>query len=301
MHALQMRVQELELELRVLSGAPDASSSSSLSAETSAFALASTAVYPLSNPVASIPAAFPCAAFLFDMDGTLVESKEIWYFLGYGGLQHDVWAPTYGQSMQQNRSMFFPDHAQSVIDDFCEEHYVDYIEHLRVLPGAEVALRATLAAVGGDPTRMAICTNCPLAITRLIVERCPVLREFFDASRTVCTGTIVALDASSINAHPGQLSKLDLGASHLECVSRGEALEYVLSPKPSSDLIYAAAQVLGVPAAHCVFVGDSKFDLMASIAAGCFAIGIGDKAKGGHMHIDSIAQLTDKIEQRMQQ
>ncbi len=67
--------------------------------------------YPIATPVSSLPSAFftlPRSGVLWDLDGTLVESKEIWWHLlnqgskdlGYGGLVYAEWEPTYGQSME---------------------------------------------------------------------------------------------------------------------------------------------------------------------------------------------------------
>ena len=37
---------------------------------------------------------------------------------------------------------------------------------------------------------------------------------------------------------------------------------------------------------------------MSSTASGCFAVGIGDKAKGGHLHVRNIAELQGKLADR---
>jgi beta-phosphoglucomutase-like phosphatase (HAD superfamily) len=72
---------------------------------------------------------------------------------------------------------------------------------------------------------------------------------------------------------------------------------YELKPKPCGDIIHAACARLGLRAERCLFVGDSKYDLMSSTTAGCFAVGIGEKGRGGHFHVDTVAQLATKLEE----
>lgn len=296
-HALRTRIRELEHQLAAVGPAAAGSPTSS----SAAAALS----YPIATPVASIPSSHLHAA-LFDLDGTLVESKEIWYalltslseHLGYGPLPREKWEPTFGQSMQQNRDLFYPNHPQSVVDAWCETHYGSYVDsHLHVLPGARDALAAVAARVGRD--RMSICTNCPASITRQILLNCPMLNEFFSAQRTICAGSTVQLTAASIAADStGCLARLQLSEDEFTQLSEGCTVQYTLKPKPSSDIVYWACShgVLSALPSASMFVGDAKFDLMAAIPTGAFAVGIGEKGAGGHMHLQQIGELADKIQ-----
>jgi len=187
--------------------------------------------------------------------------------------------------MESNRDLFFPNHSQDVIDAYCEEHYGQFVEsHLRVLPGAAESLAAVRAALGGDVRRMALCTNCPLAITRQIIAHCPMLSEYFPESRLVCAGTSQLVDGPALSAEEGQLRALELSPAERDAAlggsvftTEGRGISYTLKAKPSADIIYAAAHRLGLRARDCLFVGDSKYDLMSALKAGCFALGIGQQ------------------------
>jgi len=187
--------------------------------------------------------------------------------------------------MESNRDLFFPNHTQDVIDAYCEEHYGQFVEsHLRVLPGAAESLAAVRAALGGDVRRMALCTNCPLAITRQIIAHCPMLSEYFPESRLVCAGTSQPVDGPALSAEEGQLRALELSPAERDAAlggsvftTEGRGISYTLKAKPSADIIYAAAHRLGLRARDCLFVGDSKYDLMSALKAGCFALGIGQQ------------------------
>jgi beta-phosphoglucomutase-like phosphatase (HAD superfamily) len=295
---MQRRILELEEALETQKGAVTSNGTSNGISSSSSSSWPHT--YPLSTPVSSLPASIrsnsSATAVLFDLDGTLVESKDIWYMLlnacshalGYGELDHDVWEPTYGQSMAQNRDLFFPRSTQKEIDDFCDDHYGDYVSHLKILPGAIDALRATRDFLGGTD-RMTICTNCPLLITQLIVSSVPALAEFFTPDRIICAGTTVEVDRSAQQ----DVSHYHLTPKELAAVQSGQSIEYTLQAKPCIDIIVRACDLIRVDAKTAIFVGDSKFDLMASMSAECFAIGIGEKGRGGNMFIDNIAQLAN--------
>jgi len=264
--------------------------------------------YPIATPLAALPADFFKASVrggvLWDLDGTLVESKEIWQHLlndcskalGYGELPYEVWEPTFGQSMATNRDMFFPRHSQDAVDQYCYDNYGRYVaQYLHVLPGAEAALEAAQAAVGGDAGRMAICTNCPLPITKQIVLNCPILARFFTPERTICVGNPLTLRPDEVSAS-AELQRLHLSSAETARLQRGAAIEeYELKAKPCGDLIHAAAARLGLRAEHCLFVGDSKYDMMAATTAGCVAVGIGPKGQGGHFHVADVGELAERL------
>ena len=81
---------------------------------------------------------------LFDLDGTLVESAEIWYRLingasrqfGYDAVSYDEWKATFGQSMERNVEMWMSGLDQAHFNRYCDEHYADHLEHLHILDGS---------------------------------------------------------------------------------------------------------------------------------------------------------------------
>ena len=52
---------------------------------------------------------------------------------------------------------------------------------------------------------------------------------------------------------------------------------YSLQPKPAIDILLQGAHQLRVAATDCVFVGDSKYDMVSGRAAGCATVGVGIK------------------------
>jgi beta-phosphoglucomutase-like phosphatase (HAD superfamily) len=272
----------------------------------SGIATASAAIgvaYPLRHPTSVIPQSFftsTSSGVLFDLDGTLIESKQIWCDLlnsasisfGYGPIDYDVWEPTYGQSQASNREIFFPRHTQAEVDEYCNEHYIEFISALHVLPGAIATLHAVRSALGTHS--MAICTNCPRPITKIIIAAVPELLEFFSDDRIICSGDHVQLDRATIEPH-SELSRL----SQLPASAAG-SFEYKLIAKPDTDIIHFGCHQIGRRAEDCLFIGDSKYDIMSALAAGCFAIGIGEKGRGGHMWVEDVLQLGENVKKQMQ-
>lgn len=85
-------------------------------------------------------------AVLFDLDGTLVETKRIWFELinqtsiryNYGELTYEDWEPTFGQSMEKNVEMFFPQSNIETITAYVESQYAKFIDKLEVGVGVGV-------------------------------------------------------------------------------------------------------------------------------------------------------------------
>ena len=76
------------------------------------------------------------------------------------------------------------------------------------------------------------------------------------------------------------------GSDHLEALGRSAGLDLthltdelvtaddIEESKPAPDLVVAAVQKLGLPAAGCVMVGDTPWDARAAVAAGVACIGV---------------------------
>jgi phosphoglycolate phosphatase len=190
---------------------------------------------------------------LFDMDGTLLESKEIWYDLlraacvkfGYPELTYEDWASTYGQSMAMNVVRFMPGLDQALLDQYCYDSYAEHLEKMFILEGAEDSLELANVLTGN---RTCLVTNCPWPITKLLLEapKSQRIRELLTSEdgslRVVCADDMVD------------------GAK--------------LASKPDPAMLHLAAQRVGLQARDCIMVGDSKFDVLAAENAGCAAVGI---------------------------
>eukprot|EP00742_Colponemidia_sp_Colp-10_P011356 GILJ01012603.1.p1 GENE.GILJ01012603.1~~GILJ01012603.1.p1 ORF type:complete len:279 (+),score=29.46 GILJ01012603.1:47-838(+) len=205
-------------------------------------------------------------AVLFDLDGTLVESKEIWYeLLGAARIRYnreripyDAWESTFGQSMEKNHELFFEHITLQELSAFCDDNYAEYIHMLSVLEGASETLSSLHQAYGGN----VVCvTNCPRKITEMILEKSGFNKIF---PHVVCAADIVS--------HPemhGDIRRL--------------------LPKPHPDTIVHACRLLGVNPTDCVFVGDTSNDILAAQAAGCYSVGV--RVQGGDKVIESIGEL----------
>jgi beta-phosphoglucomutase-like phosphatase (HAD superfamily) len=213
-------------------------------------------------------------AILFDMDGTLLESAEIWFQLlrdacahfGYPELQYDDWHSTFGQSMAKNVERFMPGADRAAVDRFCVDNYGRYLDKMFVLPGAEEALEFANSVTGG---RTIIVTNCPQPITDQILSAPKAARI-----------------ADLLRRPDGSLRVV--AADDLVTVA-GETVPRPAAPKPSPELVFEAARVLGVAAEHCMLVGDSVYDVGAIRNAGGVAVGI--KARGGEYVVDAVAEI----------
>lgn len=102
---------------------------------------------------------------LFDLDGTLVESAEIWYRLingasrhfGFDEVSYDEWKATFGQSMERNVEMWMAGLDQGKFNVYCDEHYADHLEHLHILGGSIDLLTLVNGKYGKE--NVAIVTN----------------------------------------------------------------------------------------------------------------------------------------------
>lgn len=172
---------------------------------------------------------------LFDMDGVLVESYEVWFHLiagaardlGYPPVSREAFHASWGQGVDADVASFYPRHSAAEIERYYTAHFRDHGAHLRVDPdGAGVLAR--LAASG---VRTAVITNTPhdLALEILAVARL--------APEVVVGGNDVA------------------------------------AAKPAPDMVVKACAELGLAADEAVVVGDSRFDEEAARGAGVHFVG----------------------------
>jgi phosphoglycolate phosphatase/AHBA synthesis associated protein len=179
----------------------------------------------------------PPAALLFDLDGVLIDSYEVWFHLlngaarvwGFPEIDAQLFAETWGQGIEADCERFYPGRSLEEVDAYYHGHFADHVEHLKVMDRVS-AVFARLAERG---LPSAVITNTPNPLASELVERAGARPDL------VVGGTDVARS------------------------------------KPAPDMVLHAAAGLGVPAAAAWVVGDSEFDRQAARAAGCPFVGIG--------------------------
>lgn len=192
-------------------------------------------------------------AVLFDMDGVLVRSEEIWFrvveeagvrFRGRR-VSREEFAPTFGQGTQADVQVFGFCCSPAELDQFYLENFARHADAVWINPEAGETL-LTLKARG---LRLSVVTNTmtPLAEQILAAAR---LREYFD---------------------------------FVACADQ------VPRAKPAPDIVVHALRNLGgVAAARAVMVGDSPYDREAARAAGVHFVGF--KQEGDH-RVESLLEL----------
>jgi phosphoglycolate phosphatase-like HAD superfamily hydrolase len=178
-------------------------------------------------------------AVLFDMDGVLVKSDEVWFrVLEAAGrrfrgrpVQREEFLPTFGQGTQADLTVFGLGCTRAELDAFYEVEFTRRLDRLWVNPQA----RPLLAA---------------------LAER--------RVARAVVTNTVGPL-AARILEHAGLADLLPVRATS----------DLVPNAKPAPDLVRWALAALQVTAAEAWMVGDSVFDRGAAQAAGVRFLGLG--------------------------
>jgi HAD superfamily hydrolase (TIGR01509 family) len=177
------------------------------------------------------------AAVLFDLDGVLVDSYEVWLHLlqalarehGYPPVSRDVFHAGWGQGIQADVERFFPRHTVAELERLYAEGFAAQLGHLRVMQGvAEV-----FAALRRRGVPSAVITNTPASMARALVARAGATPD------ALVGGTDVA------------------------------------QPKPAPDMVLLACERLAVAPAASWVVGDTAYDRDAARAAGARFAGLG--------------------------
>ena len=166
---------------------------------------------------------------LFDLDGVLVDTYEVWFHLlndvarrlGHAPVDRDLYRASWGQGIEEDVRRFYPGRSIPEINALYEKHYPDHLERLKVMEGAARSL-------AGWPQPKAVVTNSPVAIGSRALEVAQ-LRPFFRE--------VVGCDV-------------------------------VPRSKPAPDGVLEACRRLGVAPAQALMIGDSRFDEGAAKAAG---------------------------------
>jgi HAD superfamily hydrolase (TIGR01509 family) len=176
-------------------------------------------------------------AVLFDLDGVLIDSYEVWFrllnataeALGYPEVSAETFRDGWGQGIEADQRRFYPGHTIPEIEAYFHAHFIDHVEHLKVADGVP----ALFAALRERSLPSAVITNTPAPLARELVKR--------------AGGT------------PDTL----IGGTDVE------------RPKPAPDMVLLACERLGVAPGDSLVVGDSRYDRDAAGAAGARFAGLG--------------------------
>jgi HAD superfamily hydrolase (TIGR01509 family) len=168
-------------------------------------------------------------AVLFDLDGVLVDTYEVWFHLlndvarrlGYPAILREAYQASWGQGLEEDVRRFYPRHTVPAIRAEYDRFYGDHLHHLHVMEGApETLARLSLPK--------AVITNSPTSLARRALSLAK-LESRFDA--------VVGSDQ-------------------------------VARSKPAPDMVLEACRRLEVRPEEALVVGDSRFDEGAARAAG---------------------------------
>ena len=168
------------------------------------------------------------AALLFDLDGVLVDTFEVWVKLlddisirlGYPGVPRVAVEKGWGQGVEADVERFYPRHTVDEIRALYSKHYGDHLESLKVMDGADGALRAW-------PMPKAVITNSPVAVAEKALS----------------------------------IGRLD---GHFRTIVGSDSVAH---SKPAPDMVLEACRRLEVTPDQALVVGDSRYDEEAARAA----------------------------------
>lgn len=168
-------------------------------------------------------------AILFDLDGVLVDTYEVWFELlnevarrhDYAPISAESYRKSWGQGIEVDVKLYYRRHTVEQIREEYARYYGDFLHHLKVMEGAEQTLRSISLP-------KAVITNSPTGLARRALSLAR-LDSYFD--------TVVGCDE-------------------------------VPRSKPAPDGVFEACRRLGVAPIEAILVGDSRFDEGAASAAG---------------------------------
>ena len=176
-------------------------------------------------------------AVLFDLDGVLVDSYQVWFHLvngaaadlGYPPVSPEFFRSCWGQGIEADVERIFNRHTVAEIETYYRDHFGDHLEHLGVVP----EVPEVFETLRKRSLRTAVITNTPATVAWDMVKRA------------------------------GGTPDLVVGGTD------------VPRPKPAPDMVWRACELLGTPAGEALVVGDSRYDREAARAAGTRFAGLG--------------------------
>jgi HAD superfamily hydrolase (TIGR01509 family) len=168
-------------------------------------------------------------AILFDLDGVLIDSYEVWFHLlnavavknRYAPITREQYKNSWGQGLEVDVKLYYTRHTVEQLRAEYDVLYPDFMHYLKVMDGAERTLKSITLP-------KAVITNSPISLAKKALTLAKLL-PFLD--------TVVGSDE-------------------------------VPHSKPAPDGIFEACRRLGVTPAETIMVGDSRFDEGAAKSAG---------------------------------
>ena len=193
----------------------------------------------------------PPRAVLFDLDGVLVDSREVWFRLlnaaaerfGAPPIDAAAFEAMWGQGVDADAKTL--DCPIDRLEAFYNEHFMSFSEALLVDPVAQVVLERVHAA----GIRSAVVTNTPQ----------PLACDILDAARLSTEIVVGGTD--------------------------------VPRPKPAPDMVLRACALLGVAPSASVLIGDSAFDREAAAAAKVRFVGLRIDGEKRIQRLDELLEL----------
>ena len=175
-------------------------------------------------------------AVLWDLDGVLIDSYEVWFHLlnhtaqsfGKPPVTRETFAAGWGQGIEKDVERWFQDRTVAEVEAFYHAHFMDHARHLRIDPDA---MRVT-TALRARGLRQCLITNTPSPLAREILAHASIALD------DVVGGTDVP------------------------------------NGKPAPDMVLEACRRLAVTPAQSLVVGDSRYDRDAAAAAKVRCIGL---------------------------
>jgi len=192
---------------------------------------------------------------VFDMDGVLVDSFEVWRRLfnlalgtrGRAPLTAREFQALWGQGVEADIRMFFPGMTAPDLQKFYEDHFSEFLDVLQVFPDTHPVVEA----LGRRGLKLGIASN---SAPRIITE---------------------TLEAAGLD---GRFAAVAGAGGPL----RG---------KPDPDTLIAVLDGLEAKPGEAIFVGDSPYDIEAGHRAGVRTVGF--QRDDGAWRIERLGELLD--------
>jgi HAD superfamily hydrolase (TIGR01509 family) len=176
-------------------------------------------------------------AVLFDLDGVLIESYEVWLSLlqalaaklGYPPVTREAFAAGWGQGIQADVETIFTRQTVPELEQLYADHFEEHLDRLEVADG----VADVFTAIRARGLRSAVITNTPAGMARALVARA------------------------------GGTPDVLIGGTD------------VVEAKPAPDMVLLACRRLGVAPGAAIVVGDTEYDRKAAQAAGARFAGVG--------------------------
>ncbi len=179
----------------------------------------------------------PTEAVLFDLDGVLVDSKEVWYHLmraaasdlGHPEVERKAFEDSFGQGVDADTKTFFKGSTFEEVNQYYDDHFMDHAQHFQSNAAGPKVLE-DLRCLG---VSTCVVTNTSTALAQEILER--------------------------VGLKPDDL----VGSTD------------VLHSKPAPDMVLLGLKRLQASAKDAVMVGDSPYDQKAAKKAQVRFLGFG--------------------------